>query len=323
MVTFRDLTIKDKSWIDPILEECGYMSCEYCFGNHFIWKDIYEEKVARIGDRYTILLRGDEGERGTSFLYPAGTGDIKPVIEELLRYCEEQEIDFCLHSMPEEGKEELETAFPGMFTITTNRGYSDYIYTVEDLTNLSGKKYHGKRNHIARFKENDWKFEPITPDNYKDCLALNEKWCEINGCGMDPSLKDEQCAIRRCFRYFKELNLFGGLLWANGEPVAYTIAERLNANTVDVHIEKALSAVQGAYPTINREFVANMCQDYKFVNREEDLGVEGLRKAKLSYRPAIILSKYEVRLKHENDLSPSPDDRSACNENVVAESVLG
>lgn len=300
MIEFKEIELKDKEWIREILDSCHYMSCEYCFGNHFIWKKAYSEKVCRIGNYYVISMNGDEGERGTSFLYPAGTGDIRPVIDGLLEYCREKEIAFCLRSASEDDLTILEELYPSKFQFTPKRDYFDYIYLVSDLTNLSGKKYHGKRNHIARLKEHNWAFEPITEDNFSECMEMNRKWCEQNDCGRDESIKAEQCAIRRCFRYFKELDFFGGVLRYEGEIVAYTIGEHLNRDTVVVHMEKAFSEIQGAYPAINREFIANMCQEYTYVNREEDLGVEGLRKAKLSYRPAILLSKYEVTLKNES-----------------------
>lgn len=297
MLNFRELTLQDKDWINEILRGCHLMSCEYCFGNHFIWRNAYREKVARSGDFYTLMLHDDEGERGASFLYPAGQGDRKPMLRELLAYCEAEGLEFRLHSVPEEGIAELEALFPGRLAFANNRDYADYIYTVEDLTSLSGKKYHGKRNHLARFRENDWCFEPISDANFADCLQMNREWCKINDCGHNEGLKEESCAVRKSFEYFWELDFFGGLLRVDGRVIAYTLAERLNADTVVVHMEKAFSDIQGAYVAINHEFIASMCQNYTYVNREEDLGVEGLRHAKLSWRPSLLLPKYSVRLK--------------------------
>lgn len=294
MLEFKDITLEDKVWIDKVLEKKKYLSCEYCFGNHFIWKNAYSIQIARMDGFYIAALSDDEGETGKSFLYPAGLGDVKTVIEQLEEYCVQNAIAFRLHSASSEDIANLEALFPGKYSFTVDRGYSDYIYTVEKLTNLSGKKLHSKRNHIARFKENNWRFEEITNGNFKDCLSMNSEWCQINDCGRDQSLKEECCAITRSFKYFNELNFFGGLLRIDDKVVAYTIAERLNDDVVAVHMEKAFSDIQGAYPAINREFVANLCQSYKYINREEDLGVEGLRKAKLSYQPDIILDKFTV-----------------------------
>ena len=295
MLEFRGIILEDKKWVDDLLSKRVYLSCEYCFGNHFIWKNAYTIQIAKKNDYYIVSLH--EEESGTSFLYPAGTGDVKPVLVALEEYCDNEKIPFRMHSASEQDIQNLERIFPGKYEFGSDRGYSDYIYHTEGLTKLAGKKLHGKRNHIARFKENNWSFEPITKDNVEDCIQMNNEWCRLNNHCQDQQLKDEFCAIRRSFKYFDELNFFGGLLRIDNRVVAYTIGERLNDDVVVVHIEKAFSDIQGAYPAINQEFVANMCQDYKFINREEDLGVEGLRKAKLSYRPIIVLEKFAVKIK--------------------------
>lgn len=297
MLEFRDIILEDKKWVDEILSKRIYLSCEYCFGNHFIWKNAYKFQIAKINDFYIVLLRDDSNDMKQSFLFPAGNGDVKPVIEALDEYCKAEKIPLKMHSASKEDIEKLEELFPQKFEFEFDRDYCDYIYRVEDLTNLKGKKLHGKRNHIARFKENNWKFEPITKENFEDCITMNKEWCKINNCGRDEQLKEEVCAISRSFKYFYELEFFGGLLKVDNRVVAYTIAEKLNDEVVVVHMEKAFSDIQGAYAMINREFVANMCQSYKYVNREEDLGIEGLRKAKMSYRPAILFEKFSVKIK--------------------------
>ena len=299
----KELTLADKPWVDELLAARPYLSCDYCFGNLFIWKCAFREQIARIGDCFTVLFHGDEGEEGPAFLYPAGAGPIKPVIEELLDHCEREGIPFRLHSAPETAVEELSRLFPGLFDFDADRDYTDYIYRTEDLVNLAGKRYHGQRNHSARFKEGDWAFEPLGAENMADCRAMNELWCRASGCGPDAEGRAEQCAVERAFRYYDELGFFGGLLRREGRVVAFTMGERLNPDTMVVHIEKALPEVQGAYPTINREFAARFCQGYSYINREEDLGIEGLRKAKLSYHPAILLPKYGVRRKDEAGIS--------------------
>lgn len=295
-IEFKDLTLEDKKWIDPIVQQSNLMACEYTFGNNFIWKSTYQVKIANVDGFFVAAVFNDDG-KGGSFLYPAGKGDVKPVIEKLLAFCEENGYEFKMHSVQEEGRAELEALFPGKFVFEENRDKADYIYRSEDLINLSGKKYHGKRNHIRRFKENNWSFEPITAANIDECIEMNRQWCIINDCGQDESKKAERCAVRRSFEYFDELEFFGGLLRVDGKVVAYTIAEKLNDKVAVVHIEKAFADIQGAYPAINQEFVTNMASQFEYINREEDMGIEGLRKAKLSYYPSILLTKYGVRLK--------------------------
>ena len=296
MLDFHKITLNDGPWMRGILQKTHHMSCEYCFGNHYVWQKTYDARVCRINDYYIVGLRNDEGEDGISFLYPAGVGDIRPVIEALLKHCHEVGIRFRMHSMEEADKEELLRLFPEKFEITEHRDYADYVYRVSDLVNLSGKKYHGKRNHLARFYENDWSFEPITPDNVAECLEMNHRWSVENADTKEDGVLAERCAVRLCLTHMEELGCFGGLLRVNGAVAASTVGERLNSDTVVVHFEKAFSRIQGAYPAINREFLSRMCRDYAYVNREEDLGIEGLRRAKESYHPAFLVTKYGVTL---------------------------
>ena len=204
---------------------------------------------------------------------------------------------FILRSMVKEQVDLLEELFPNRFEITTNRDETEYIYTVEKLSKLSGKKLHGKRNHIARFKDNaNWSYEDISDDNFKECLEMNDEWCKLYDCIDDPSLNHELCAVKEAFGNYNELGLVGGLLRREGKVIAYTIGSRINEDTFNIHIEKAFANIQGAYPMINQQFVQHNCQEYVYVNREEDLGDEGLRKAKMSYYPDVLLDKYTARL---------------------------
>lgn len=295
---FNDITINDREKAIECLDNTEYFSCEYTFGNHFLWGgEKYDVKIGYINEFFTAMYSASDREWQKSFLFPAGKGDLKQAIEKLLEYCNTNNIKLNMHSASKEQIEEVERLFPDKFKFVSNRDTFDYIYNIEDLTNLSGKKYHGKRNHIKRFKDLEWSFEEITKENIDDCKKMNCDWCRANGCKDDPDLQAEQAVINKAFEYFDELKLFGGLLRVEGKVVAFTIAERLNEDIVVVHIEKAFADIQGAYPTINNEFIKNCCQSFKYANREEDLGIEGLRKAKLSYKPVIILEKYEVRLK--------------------------
>lgn len=296
MIDFKEITLQDREWIQPILNQCDFNSCEYSFGNNFIWKNAYNVKVANVDGFYVEMSSGEEGSGRVSFLYPAGLGNIAPVIEKLIDYCKQKNLAFKMHGMLEAQKQQLELLFPGKFTCEAPRDVSDYIYSVEDLIDLPGKKYHGKRNHIRRFKDNNWSFEPLSDQNIHECAIMNSEWCATNDCKGDNGKSQEYCAVKRAIKHFIELEFIGGLLRVDGKVVAFTIGERLNSNTIVVHIEKAFSEVQGAYPTINNEFLKNLATGFTYVNREEDMGVEGLRKAKLSYNPVILLDKYTVKL---------------------------
>ena len=306
---FRKLELGDRAWILEKFKESNFQGCEYSFGNNFIWRNSYGLEVLDYKG-FCFLVSTYEGR--TAYSYPVGTGDIKEAIEALIDDACCRNIPFILRGVTQERLDKLLDIFPDFFDYEIDRGESDYIYLTERLTTLSGKKLQAKRNHIARFKDNpNWVYEPITRDNIDECIEFNHKWCEENGCEDDPELQREYCAVVQSFKHFFELEFIGGLLRRDGEIIAFTMGEPLNSDTFVVHIEKAFHHIQGAYPMINQQFIINNCQDYKYVNREEDVGDEGLRKSKLSYYPDILLDKYRLRLKERviNDsLCKNTDD---------------
>ncbi len=291
MINFKKMAIEDRAWIDERLREANLRGCEYSFGNMYIWRKVSKVKVADV-DGFLCIAGYDELNE-LVYNYPVGTGDEREIIETLCMDAEERGQRFKMRAILEEQKERLEEMFPDRFTITTSEGDWDYIYSVEKLTALSGKKYHGKRNHIARFKDgDDWSYEPITMDNINECVKMNEIWCKEYGCGKSKSAELEQCAVRQAFENFGNLGLEGGLLRKGGEVVAFAIGEPINSDTYGVHIEKAFPQIQGAYPMINQQLVEHNMQNFTYVNREEDLGDEGLRKAKQSYGPEMMVKRY-------------------------------
>ena len=160
-------------------------------------------------------------------------------------------------------------------------------------THLAGKKLHGKRNHINKFKKTyeDWSYEPLSDENMEECFQMALKWRNENGCEDNPEKNAEMCVALNALRLYKEMGQVGGVLRVNKEVAAFTIGERLCDDTFVVHIEKAFADIDGAYPMINQQFVQHECMEYRYVNREDDAGSEGLRKAKLSYRPAFLEQK--------------------------------
>ena len=293
MIPFRTVELQDRQWIEQRLKESSFKSCDYSFANNFIWREPNNIKFADINGFYCL----QSGKHG-AYTYPAGSGDIKPVIEALVADAAESGREFILRGMSAETVKLLETLFPDKFVYDSNRDACDYIYSVERLISLAGKKLHGKRNHIARFKDQpNWVYEDITAQNLGDCRAMNDEWCKLYDCIDDPNLNHEACAVKQAFKYFTALNLHGGLLRVDGRVVAYTIGEPLTNDTYVMHIEKAFPDIQGAYPMINQQFLINNCSDYTYVNREEDLGDEGLRKAKMSYYPDILLEKFTATIK--------------------------
>lgn len=209
-----------------------------------------------------------------------------------------------LYSLTEGEKERLEGLFPGKFDYTLVRDGFDYCYDINRLADLTGKKLHAKRNHIHRFEEHypGWTTEEIGPHNLQECIALNEDWeAAAAAAGHEDWNAQEGCeALRRCLYHQQELGLEGLALRGNGKLVAFTMGKSLGGDTYDVFFEKAYADIQGAYPMINREFarwVRAHHPEIVYLNREDDMGEENLRKAKLSYHPDLLLEKYVAELK--------------------------
>ncbi len=293
-MNFRDIQLKDSEWITPHLWQSGYYGCDYTFGNLFIWKDLYRQQVALCNDMVCIRSRKpDTGEY--LYLYPAGSGDVRQAVEFMQQDAYELGVPFLLRGFSRKEAEALNELFPGRYQIESVRKQWDYLYEVKDLSTLSGKKYHGQRNHIARFLDNESiRYEPLSSDNKSACMEMCNIWYyEHKRNGNTGALFDRR-VVENAFRYFEELGFTGGVLYVSDKVVGVTLGEPLNTETYVVHIEKAFSNIQGAYPFLNREYVKQEMQNYRYVNREEDDGLEGLRRAKESYHP-IMLEKYVAK----------------------------
>lgn len=288
MFEYKEIEITDKPWIDELLSYSQFKNCDYCFGNIFLWGKIYGYKVARYKD--FLILKSPLGN-DCGFSFPAGRGDLSEVISLMLNEAESEGKPLALFALSEECAVNFNNSFGDKFEVKANRAMSDYIYLRENLAKLSGKKFHGKRNHISFFEKNhNWSFEPITVENIPQCVEFLDKWLSLNE--VSESLLQEKDCILRAFENYEKLGFRGGLIRTQEEGiVAFTMGEKLSDDTFCTHFEKALYSIRGAYPIINREFAKHL-SEYKYINREEDLGDEGLRKSKLSYHPDILLNKY-------------------------------
>ena len=293
-IEFKRPELEDKEIITSYFEKAPSRSCERTFVNVYLWSRHYKVKYAVIED--ALIFKSED--RGMAFAYPVGEPEhVKKALEFLIEYCKERECPFILYNVTPEMFAQLERWYPGRFTVEYDRDIADYVYESEKLANLAGKKLHGKRNHINKFKSlyPDWTYEELNDDNVEDCFQMALKWRNKNGCEDDPEKNAEMCVTLNSLRLYKELGLKGGVLKVDGRIIAFTVGEPLCGDTFVVHIEKAFADVEGAYPMINQQFVQHECADYTYVNREEDTGAEGLRKAKLSYRPAFLEEKGVVR----------------------------
>ena len=304
MIEFKKPALEDRAWVEPLLAQGDERGCEYNFSTLYLWCHAFHVEIARVDGFFTERLCAPNG---CHYLFPAGRGDLPAALAALEEDSRRRGQPFSLTGVNPEDRETLEEFFPGRFQYTPNRFSFDYLYTVDKLADLAGKKLHGKRNHIHRFEENwpGWTFEELTPANLDECAAMAREWYRRNaGEGesdmLDDSLSEEAKALYKGLDRFAELGLEGGLIRAGGRVVAFTVGDKLheNSDTYNVHFEKAFGDIQGAYAIVNREFarwVRARHPEIRYLNREEDMDIEGLRRAKESYYPDLLLEKYLAR----------------------------
>lgn len=298
MIEFHSPQLEDKPWVDALLAQADYRGCDYNFTTIFTWSQAYRMEIAQAEGFFLTRLCG---RMGCSYLYPAGGGDLGRIIRTLEADALERGAPLRLVCVTPEQIVDLERLYPGEFTFTDDRDGYEYLYEIDRLADLGGKKLHAKRNHIHRFEENnpDWTYEEITPATLPECLEMDKEWyrrsLQREGSTEEQDLRAEVAALRRAIEHYSALGLEGGLLRVGGRVIAFTMGDKLCSDTYDVHFEKAFGEIQGAYAAINREFarwVRERHPEIRYLNREDDMGVEGLRKAKESYYPDRMVEKH-------------------------------
>lgn len=297
MISFKNIELQDKELITSYTLKSKRQNCDLSFSNLCSWSFQYNTQFA-IWEGFLLLRFWADGK--LVYMMPIGNGDLGKVLNALQEDAFTQKAPFCLLGICEGMCSEVEAFMPGKFMFTADRDYADYIYLRSDLATLSGKKFQSKRNHINKFKRSyNYEYTPITPDRIQECLDLEAEWCKMNNCDQHEGTGNERRSLVYALHHFEELSLTGGILHVNGKIAAFTFGTPINQNTFGVHVEKADTSIDGAYAMINYEFANHIPEQYVYINREEDLGIEGLRKAKLSYQPVIILEKYFACLKEE------------------------
>lgn len=289
MIEFNKLTFDKLEEIRKYLAQSKNRGCSFCVGNNYIWN--VEDRLAyAIINEHLVYRMVFENE--AVYRIPELNDQFVATIKALMEDAKEIGKAFKLADLSEEMTKCLEEGFPEQFDIQYARDSSDYVYEVEKLIKLSGKKYHGKKNHINRFNKNyTYTYEAITEENMAECLEMEDEWLASKTEHLD-ELKVERKVVQRAFDHFYQLGFKGGLIRVEGKVMAFTLGEEVTEDTFVTHIEKALDAIPELYPMINQQFAEHALSSYQYVNREEDLGIEGLRKAKLSYHPVFLIDKY-------------------------------
>lgn len=298
MILFKNITVEDKQTITSFTLNSCRRNCDLSFSNLCSWSFLYHTQFAVV-DNFLVFKFWAKDK--LAYMMPIGQGNLKAVIMKLIEDATNEKQPFCMLGVCSCMKDDLEAIMPGEFLFTSDRDYADYIYLRSSLATLSGKKLQSKRNHINRFRNTypDYEYTPITQDRIQECMELEAEWCKVNNCDQQEGTGNERQALIYALNNFEALGLSGGILHVNKKIVAFTFGMPINQETFGVHVEKADTSIDGAYAMINYEFANRIPEQYTYVNREEDLGLEGLRKAKLSYQPETILDKNIVCLKKQ------------------------
>ena len=310
MIEWKELELEDKPQIESKICASGCHGADYSFTNLYIWRKEYKPLISWCDERLLVGM-----PQWNVYAYPKGDGPIENSIELLLKEAHERGEKLTIRGLTDKTLAEFMPLYGDRFEIIEDRDNADYIYTVDKLCNLPGRHLSSKRNHIRHFERNGpWEFHRICADGcgkYTSCSdcgeaqtsSIEEARSFVNEFYKEkdaPELAAEATAIEEMFANYDTLGFIGGLLYQNGRPVAFTAGTKLDDEVFDTHFEKAMPGVEAAYTMVNREFARMVHEELPEIgafNREEDMGIEGLRKAKLSYHPDILLMKYYAKEK--------------------------
>jgi hypothetical protein len=286
----RGLELEDKPLLDRLLAEMQPELSQYTFANIYAWRLVEKTRIARSGESVVLYLELPDGR---VFLEPLGPGDKRTAVERCLSASRDRPAEFRY----------LVWNFVAMFqgdpryVIEQDRSNSDYLYMSRDLIGLAGRRFDAKRNFIKRFSnKHPWRYRTLTPELVPACLEFEQQWCIDRSCHKDVNMCNEHRAVVEMLNHLQVLGLTGGVIETDAGLAGYTLGERLNRDTFVVHAEKGDARFPGIYAVINNEFCRQEAAGCQFVNREQDMGIPGLRKAKLSYHPVRMIDAYRLML---------------------------
>jgi hypothetical protein len=291
-IVFKAIEVADREVITSFTMKSPFRNCDFSFANMCSWRFLYQSEYA-VANRFLLIRFRPEEDGRPVYMYPLGEGDIRHAIGLMEEDARGQGYPLWIMGVTLPGKEKLEGAFPQGFRFIPHRDYFDYVYLRKDLITLSGKKYQAKRNHINKFnKLYRYEYKSLTPELVPECLTLECKWYKANRTDSDAEeLSHERRSLTFALQHAAGLGLTGGAICVDGQIIAFAFGAPVNYDTFAVHAEKADVRYDGIYSVMNFEFANHIPQQYVYINREEDLGIPGLRQAKQSWRPAFLLEK--------------------------------
>lgn len=298
-IEFHALTKEDKPLLDRYFRANYYENSHFNFTNLYMWREPFHVHVAEEDD---VLYVVSEWKARVSALQPFCDPACYPeATKKLLAYFEEIAQPFHIYDMERGYADFLRSCDCANFEVVADRDNYDYVYLSEKLISLSGRKLHSKKNHLNAFRKEhpDAQFLPITDEIVTQCKLELNSWYKQHrqeDGTVDLFIDYERTAILEVLNNFADFGLKGGAILLDGRVVAFTFGEQLNTDTAVIHVEKADPEVHGAYPAINQGFVEHAWSHLTYINREEDMGIEGLRKAKESYKPEKLIEKFNATL---------------------------
>ena len=291
-MNFQTLTLDQRPLLQAMLRAISPRTSELNFTNLFIWRRHFDTRWCIEGETLLLAFAGPDPSRPRA-LEPVGPGArlgmAEALVEHLSHWGSETPRLVRLGAA-------LATELSGAgWRVEETRDHHDYVYAQSDLAGLVGKKYNAKRNHLNRIRrEHRFVSRPYTADDEKACLELAERWCDVRACSEDMSLGGEWEAVRDLIEHREELELSGWVIELEEGIRAFSFADALNDDTAVVHVEKADPELPELYTLINQQFAEKGLNQFTWINREQDLGEVGLRRAKESYRPQRLELKHEA-----------------------------
>lgn len=301
MIDFKSLELSQMPQYNALLQSANHRGCEYSFVNLYLWG---RQKAAFL-DGHLVLF--SQFQQKSVYPFPVGQGAFQPVLDTIIQDAHDRGISCRFVALTGDDCARLEQAMPGRFRFHFDRDSFDYVYAVDDLADLKGRKYQKKRNHLNRFRADhpNSRLVPITAENTAAVSDFVAQWYhQRQQENPHADYHMEQVALKKALAQREALGMEGLVLEENGKLLAMTMGSRLNADTFDIHFEKALDIYDGTYAAINQGFASYLREKHptlRWLNREDDMGLEGLRKAKLSYCPDHMVEKSWACLLEDDD----------------------
>jgi hypothetical protein len=292
---FKPIQLEDRDSIRERLNSYQPQTSEWTFTNLFIWRSHYGFQWSIYQDWLLVICKNDSGV--VCGLQPIGPSSRLDVVRMLLQWLKEERGEVDPQIVRADQRLVLEIKDASDLLIEPTRDHFDYVYRTEDLIKLAGRKYHSKKNHLNRFmRDQSFSYDSLKQDHLEACLKLVETWCQWHRCEEDMNLLNEWEAVRQALNHFDNLKIEGGVILIQDKVEAFTLGELLNDQIAVIHVEKANPEIPGLYAAINQQFCERSWQKVTYINREQDLGEPGLRKAKLSYHPERLVEKFRIIL---------------------------